>query len=140
MPRAPLIGEIFSLLIRITTFVQNPTYLTIFKINRFKNMSFITIYITNESEAEAERIATHLVSKKMIACANIYPIKSIYSWKGVIHKDTEWVALIKTKEERWEEIKSELEEIHPYEVPCIMRTKVEANKSYEEWIHRSIST
>ncbi|NOQ55699.1 MAG: divalent cation tolerance protein CutA [Nanohaloarchaea archaeon] len=31
-------------------------------------------------------------------------------------------------------VKSEIEKIHPYDVPCIMRIDVKANESYENWI------
>lgn len=103
-------------------------------------MAFITIYITNESEEQAEKIAAQLLSMRLIACANIYPIKSMYWWKGKMVNEREWVALIKTKMEKWEELKSAIEKIHPYEVPCIMKSEVEANSAYEEWIENSVNT
>jgi periplasmic divalent cation tolerance protein len=97
-------------------------------------MSFITIYITNPSEAAAEKIAEHLLRKNLVACANIYPIKSMYWWKGELQKDSEWVALVKTTSELWDLVRTEIEKEHPYEVPCIMKTDVEANEAYEEWV------
>jgi len=97
-------------------------------------MSFITIYLTNKSEAAAEKLAEHLLAEHLIACANIYPIKSLYVWKGAIQKETEWVALVKTRADLWESVRTTIEKIHPYEVPCIMKTEVEANAAYENWI------
>ncbi len=29
----------------------------------------------------------------------------------------------------------QVEAIHPYETPCIMKFEVEANKAYADWIH-----
>ncbi|MDA2921899.1 divalent-cation tolerance protein CutA [Patescibacteria group bacterium AH-259-L07] len=97
-------------------------------------MGFIVIYITHKNEKEAKKVAHHLLTKKLIVCANLYPIKSLYWWKGEIQKDNEVVSLIKTKKENWERIKSEVKKIHPYEVPCIMKLDVSANKDYEDWI------
>jgi periplasmic divalent cation tolerance protein len=39
-------------------------------------------YITNPSKEEAKRIAKHLLDKRIIACANIFPIESMYWWDG----------------------------------------------------------
>ncbi|MFK7809457.1 MAG: divalent-cation tolerance protein CutA [Saprospiraceae bacterium] len=102
-------------------------------------MSFIRIYITNEPEAAAEQLASYLIENKLAACANIYPMKSIYWWKGKIQKESEWVALVKTTKELWPKIKGAIEEQHPYEVPCIMKIEVEANEAYEAWIRKSVS-
>ncbi len=102
-------------------------------------MSFISIYITNATEQSAKDISSYLIEKKLIACANIYPVSSIYWWEGAIQQEPEWVALVKTTKEHWEKIKSEIEKKHPYEVPCIMKTEVEANESYEAWINEMVA-
>ena len=47
-------------------------------------MPLIFVYITNPTGTEAKRIARHLIKKKLIVCANIFPIESIYPWKGKI--------------------------------------------------------
>ena len=35
-------------------------------------------------------------------------------------------------------LRKEVEKIHPYDVPCIMKFDVEANTSYENWIRDSV--
>jgi periplasmic divalent cation tolerance protein len=97
-------------------------------------MSFITVYVTHKNEKEAKKMVSQLLSKKLIACANTFPIKSLYCWKGKIINAKETVTLLKTKKENWQKLKKEVEKIHPYEVPCIMKLDVSANKSYEDWI------
>jgi periplasmic divalent cation tolerance protein len=42
----------------------------------------VFIYITNPSKKEAKRLAKHLIEKRLIACANIFPIESLYWWKN----------------------------------------------------------
>jgi len=78
-------------------------------------MSFIIIYITHDSEADAKKISKHLLDKRLVACANIFPIKSMYWWKGEITDAVEYVSIVKTPEKNWERIKDEVAKIHPYE-------------------------
>jgi len=97
-------------------------------------MSFILIYVTHENKEQAEKVAFHLLKKRLIACANFFPIDSSYWWKGKIAHSQEVVSLLKTKTENWEDIQSEIKKIHPYETPCIIKMNVNANSDYEEWI------
>ena len=94
-------------------------------------MSFITIYITHANEDEAKRISNILVEEKYVACSNIFPITSAYWWNGVMENEDEWVSIVKSIPENWEAIKHKVSEIHPYDVPCIMKFNVEANEKYE---------
>ncbi len=102
-------------------------------------MSFIMIYITYENEKDAKKVCRYLLEKRLVACANIFPVKSMYWWKGQITDSDEFVSIVKTPEKNWERIKEEVAEIHPYETPCIMRLDVQANPGYEEWIRRETS-
>ena len=101
-------------------------------------MSFISIYITHANEAAAKEIAEQLLKEKLIACANLFPITSSYWWQGDIEQSNEWVSLVKTSTALWETVRDRLLAIHPYETPCIMKTLVEANAEYEQWINDSV--
>jgi uncharacterized protein involved in tolerance to divalent cations len=46
----------------------------------------------------------------------------------------EIVSLLKTSAKNWDKLKKEIEKIHPYETPCIMKFSVEANDAYEQWV------
>lgn len=94
----------------------------------------IFIYCTHKNKEEAEKITKHLLKKRLIACANFFPIESSYLWKGKIESGKEIVSLLKTKEELWERVKKEIEKIHPYETPCILKIGTEANLSFEKYI------
>ena len=98
-------------------------------------MAFIILYVTHENLKNAQKIASHLLQKKLIACANFFPIKSSYWWKGKIENSEEIVSLLKTRKENWEKVKSEIKKIHPYETPCIIKMNVEANEDYESWVN-----
>ncbi len=101
-------------------------------------MTIIFIYITNPSKKHAEKVALHLLNKKLIACANIFPVKSFYWWKGKIEKSKEYVLLAKTIKENFKKIKEEVKKVHEYEVPIIARLEVESNKEYENWLKKEV--
>lgn len=100
---------------------------------------FIYIYITNPDKETARKIARHLVSRKLIACANIYPgVSSIYSWKGKIVEQKEIILIAKTLEKKYGEVKREVEKLHPYDVPCIVKIPVSGNREYFEWVRGEV--
>lgn len=98
-------------------------------------MSFIVVYITHSSADAARQTANYLLEKRLIACANIFPVQSAYYWQGQINHEQEYVALVKTRSSLWLQIKREIAAIHSYETPCIMKFEVEANTAYENWIY-----
>ena len=98
-------------------------------------MGFIIIYVTHESKKEADRINKYLLDRKLIACTNIFPIKSAYWWNGKVENSDEFVSILKTRIENWKAVRDEVEKIHPYDTPCIMKINVEANAKYEKWIY-----
>lgn len=103
-------------------------------------MPFSLIYVTHESEEKARALSDQVVREKLAACANLFPIRAAYWWQGAVANEDEWVSLLKTTPENWLAIQSRIEELHPYEVPCIIRIDVEANEAYEKWIRESVST
>lgn len=98
----------------------------------------ILIYITCKNEKEAKRVSGHLLSKRLIACANIFPIKSVYRWKGKICRCNETAMIVKTKDSRYNQIKKEVEKIHSYDIPCVIKIRADANKKYNDWINREV--
>jgi len=103
-------------------------------------MSFSIIYTTHESEAAAKKICDQLLNQKLIACANSFPITSAYWWQGAIQQEGEWVSIVKTTNELWDTLRTTIEKIHPYDVPCIMKINAEANEAYEQWISKCVTS
>lgn len=92
-----------------------------------------TIYITAPGDA-AETIARTLVEERLAACVNLLPCNSVYRWNGAIHTDAESVLLAKTTEDRYTDLKDRVEELHPYEVPCLERfDENDVLRKYEDW-------
>ena len=96
------------------------------------------IYITCKDEKEAVKISKHLLEKRLIACSNIFPVRSIYFWNRKMQNHKESVILAKTTEKNYERIKKEVKKIHSYDVPCILKIDAEADESYDEWVKKEL--
>ena len=101
-------------------------------------MSFIFVYVTAANKKEGDTIATHLLQKKLIACANIFAISSIYVWKGKVQKGKEYVVILKTVKSNYTTIKTEIEKIHSYDIPCIIQIPVTVNEKYGGWMGKEM--
>jgi|SRR3990167_2287093 len=96
------------------------------------------VYITCKDKREAERISMRLLRKRLIACANTFPVKSMYWWNKKIIKDNESVVIAKTKDKNFKRIVAEVKRIHSYQIPCILKIDAEANKDYERWANKEM--
>ena len=96
----------------------------------------IIAFSTVDSEKEAKKIAKALVEARLAACVNIIPkVTSIYEWKEEICEESEWLLVIKTRQERLEELKAALEELHPYDVPeLIVCPVIDGLPDYLNWL------
>ena len=97
------------------------------------------LYIPTSAKAEAKKLAKHMLKKKLIACANIFPIESLYLWKSKIQSDKEVVLLVKTAQDKVPKLKKEIEKLHSYDVPAIIEIPAEANEKYAKWMKSEIA-
>lgn len=95
--------------------------------------NFVLIYSTFENQKSAEKAATHLLKKRYIACAMFLQGNSLFWWKGRIDHAQETILLAKTPKSTAVKAKKELENIHPYEVPCILTLPADASAPYLKW-------
>ncbi len=96
------------------------------------------VYVTAGNEEEATKIADTLVNEKLVACANIFPIKSVYRWKDKTQHDREVVIILKTRTDLVDEVIKRIESIHSYETPCILSIPIEkGSKKFLRWIDES---
>ena len=93
------------------------------------------LYVTHANENDAEVLCKSLLNEKLISCANFFPVNSIYNWKNKLIKENETVSLIKFEKSKIDEVENRIKELHPYEVPCIMRIPANANIEYEKWVN-----
>lgn len=104
-------------------------------------MTALVALTTVGAADDARRIATELVERRLAACVNIVDsIRSIYRWQGKVTDDAEQLLIIKTTEERLDELRDHLMSIHPYEVPEFVVLRVDQiAQPYAEWLAGSTS-
>ena len=104
----------------------------------FMNNKFdpIVALVTCGSEEEALKIANALVQEHLAACVNlISPIRSIYRWEGKIWDEKEWLLIIKTQKQRFDELEQKVKSLHSYAVPEIISLPIITGAiSYLDWI------
>ena len=95
---------------------------------------------TAGSEAEARKIAHHLIENQLAACVNIIPqIESIYRWEDKIESGREWLLLIKTTSANFAAARDAILELHSYDLPeCIAIPVADGSAAYLEWIDQSV--
>jgi len=96
----------------------------------------LVVTTTFEKKEDAEHLARHLLQKRLIACAQLSsPLESFYWWKDSIEQQQEFQLVMKSAQTLWDELRDEIEKMHPYEVPEIIATPVSAvNKEYNNWL------
>lgn len=97
-------------------------------------------FTTVATAADGERIARALVERGLAACVNVLPgATSFYRWEGALQREDERVLIVKTNSERFEALRLALVELHPYEVPELIATRIEAGHApYLEWFDQSL--
>lgn len=104
---------------------------------RIKKVSELhsVIYTTTKTMNEAKQIAKYLLVKRLVACANIFKINSVYRWAGKIKDDAEYGMILKTRKANIKKVINKIKEKHSYEVPCIISVPIaNGNKQFLDWI------
>lgn len=96
------------------------------------------ILSTFPSEESVVDVADKVVRDRLCACVNFTQIRSIYSWRGKIEDQKEFVALFKTTATSAKRLKAEIARLHPYEVPEIVELKMQdVSRPYLSWLAES---
>jgi len=101
----------------------------------------IVVFSTCASTEEAQRLAHALVEKRLAACVSLVPgVRSVYRWKDVIEEEEEVLLVIKTSRRLLEDLQSEIERLHSYEVPEVIAMQVVGgSERYLEWLDRELA-
>jgi len=99
---------------------------------------FIEVHITFPNEETGQSICNALVAEKLAACANLFPVQSIYTWESKINNEPEWAASIKTTPGNLETLIHKVKSMHPYQLPAITWSEAQATPEYLDWINESL--
>ncbi len=96
----------------------------------------IQISTTADNRNTIEQLGLNLVRNRLVACAQIMgPIKSTYTWKGVIENTDEWLLIMKSRASLYPAIEQAIRKQHPYEVPEITATEISmVSADYLQWL------
>lgn len=98
-------------------------------------MNHSVVLVTVNTQTLAQEIAKALVSDRLAACVNLYPIHSVYTWEGKLEEAAEWQLVIKTDLALFAEIESTLQTLHPYDVPEILALPIQrGSQPYLSWM------
>jgi periplasmic divalent cation tolerance protein len=84
-------------------------------------MGGISVLTTVGTEQEANLLAEELIDRRQAACVNIISgVRSVFRWQGSICKESEYLLVIKTLEEEFEQVRQTIHELHTYDVPEVV--------------------
>ncbi len=101
---------------------------------------YIEVLTTASQKEDADRIAKELIEKGLAACVQVLgPIISHYKWKDRVECATEWLCIIKTRSELYDELERAIKEVHPYETPEIIVTPIiNGSNEYFAWMDEAL--
>jgi periplasmic divalent cation tolerance protein len=101
----------------------------------------IVVLSTCASPEEADRLARSLVEQRLAACVNVIPgISSHYWWQGRLETAQECLLLVKSSRERFDQLRSVLEQAHSYEIPEVIALPVvDGSLNYLNWIDLNLA-
>jgi periplasmic divalent cation tolerance protein len=94
------------------------------------------VFVTAPASEEGEKVARHIVEKRLCACVNaIRGVRSLFWWEGQIQDDSEVLLVIKTSKTLLDDLIAEIKKVHPYSVPEVIALPVKkGNPAYLSWV------
>ena len=98
--------------------------------------AYLQVATTVENRVQAEKIARHVLDRRLAGCVQILQCASMYHWQGKIEQSAEFLCIMKTRQDLFDDLQAEVTAIHSYEVPEILATPVAAgNPQYLDWLN-----
>lgn len=100
-----------------------------------ERMEHYQVVTTTDSAQAADELAEAIVTARLGACVHVMPITSVYRWEGAVTKDAEWRLVVKTTQDRLDELMAFVQQRHSYDVPQLVATKLaRGSVDYLDWI------
>lgn len=100
----------------------------------------LLVMTTAATRDDARRIGLALVERRLVACAQLSDIESLYRWQGRLEQSPECRLVLKTTVESYAAVEAAIRELHPYELPAIHAMPVtQAYGPYADWVREEIA-
>ena len=101
----------------------------------------VIVLTTCGKSEDAEKLAQGLIEKRLAACVNVVSgVRSYYRWQGKIENDTELLLIIKTARGLVDQVRQELEKLHPYELPeLVVAPIIDGSPNYLAWLEKEVT-
>ena len=96
---------------------------------------FCLVVTTTDSEEAMARIVAAGLDARLAACAQVFPVRSFYTWKGERCAAPELRIEFKAKAEDYAALAAAIRAAHDYETPEILRIDIaEGDPAYLAWV------
>ena len=103
------------------------------------NNDYSIIISTFADKETAKQAAKLLVEQRLAACAQLFPIVSVYLWKNETCDENEIMLFIKSRTSLFGKIAAVIKENHPYELPEIIQIPItDGLPEYLRWIETCV--
>ncbi|MER7751526.1 divalent-cation tolerance protein CutA [Kitasatospora sp. NPDC097643] len=95
----------------------------------------VVVTTTHEGEEQARALASAAVGERLAACAQVYPVRSVYWWDGAVQDAEEWRIDLKTRAELADRLGAFIVARHDYQTPEVIAVPVvAAGSGYLAWV------
>ena len=98
------------------------------------------VLTTEADQHRAEALADQLIKRRLAACVSLTSVCSRYRWQGVTERSEEVQLLIKTSDQRLDDLLAALTDLHSYDTPEILHWSAQAEPAYAAWAQEMISS
>lgn len=123
-----------KILIKLTNILVNNSDYNKLKIEERVNSGLILL-TTFPDEQRLLELSKTLIKNRLCACVNYTKVNSLYMWKNDLKQEKEFLAVYKTTSESIEQLKSELLNKHPYDIPeVVVLSMKDVSRDYLGWL------
>lgn len=99
-------------------------------------MEHIRVVMISAPRDVASNLAQALVEERLAACVNVVPkMESFFWWDDAVQHDNEALLIVKTTQQRFDELLIFVRENHPYDLPEVIALPlVDAFADYVDWV------
>ena len=96
--------------------------------------TLICVQTTVTSKQDVDKIINDVLTKRLAACIQTWPVTSYFSWKGKSQKEAEYLIQFKLVKSSYSKLHDFLINHHPYECPEVISFDLnQVSNSYLNW-------